>query len=174
MTGESRVVGLFTDAEQVVGALKAFKDSPWSVRRVYSPIPHHKIAEALKLPRSRVGYFTLVGGIIGFFTGFLLAAYTSIQWDLIVGGKPIVALVPFFIVGFEFTILFSVFGNVLGLINVSRLPDTSPPADYDPRCSGDHYGIVAACPPDNRDALAAFLKERGADVSPATPPPAAG
>jgi len=165
MTAQSRVMGLFTDADQVVSTLEAIQTSPWSVRRVYSPIPHHKIAEALKLPKSKVGYFTLVGGIIGFFTGFLLAAYTSSQWNLIVGGKPVVALVPFFIVGFEFTVLFAVFGNVLGLINVSRLPDTNPPADYDPRCSGDHFGIVAACAPDSEEALTTFLKDRGAEVS---------
>ena len=63
------------------------------------------------------------GGLLGFFTGFALAIFTAVQWDLIVSGKPIISLIPFFIVGFEFTILFSVFGNVIGLLVCSRLPD---------------------------------------------------
>jgi molybdopterin-containing oxidoreductase family membrane subunit len=141
------------------------KTSPWSLIRVHGPIPNHKIAEALKLPKSKVGYFTLAGGIIGFFTGFLLAAYTSVQWDLIVSGKPIVALVPFFIVGFEFTILFSVFGNVIGLINVGGLPDWKGVTEYDPRCSGDRYGITAACDPAQAADLRRFFQEHGAQVS---------
>jgi len=49
-----------------------------------------------------------------FFLGNSLAVYTSLQWSLIVSGKPVAALVPYFIVGFEFTILFAVFGNIVG------------------------------------------------------------
>lgn len=165
MPTESRIMGLFKDPDQVVEALRALKTSPWSLIRVHGPIPNHKIAEALNLPKSKVGYFTLAGGVIGFFTGFLLAAYTSVQWDLMVGGKPVVALVPFFIVGFEFTILFSVFGNVIGLINFGGLPDWSGLTDYDPRCSGDHYGITAACDPTQLSDLRRFFQERGARVS---------
>jgi molybdopterin-containing oxidoreductase family membrane subunit len=76
-----------------------------------------------------------------------------------------VALVPFFIVGFEFTILFSVFGNVIGLINIGGLPDWEGLAEYDPRCSGDHYGITAACAPDQASDLRRFFQERGARIS---------
>jgi molybdopterin-containing oxidoreductase family membrane subunit len=165
MPADKRLMGLFQDPDQVVDTLKAFKASPWSVLRVHGPIPNHKIAEALDLPKSKVGYFTLAGGIIGFFFGFFFAAYNSIQWDLIVSGKPIVALVPFFIVGFEFTILFSVFGNVIGLINVGGLPDFEGLAEYDPRCSGDRYGITVACAPEREEDLRRFFQERGAQVS---------
>jgi len=165
MPVERRLMGLFKDPDQVVATIQELKTSPWPLIRVHGPIPNHKIADALKLPKSTVGYFTLAGGIIGFFTGFLLAAYTSVQWDLIVSGKPIVALVPFFIVGFEFTILFSVFGNVIGLINVGGLPDWKGLAEYDTRCSGDRYGITAACDPDQAPDLRRFFQERGAQVS---------
>jgi hypothetical protein len=88
--------------------------TPYTLERVHSPIPSHTVADALDLPQSKVGWFTLAGGITGFFTGFFLAAFTATRWSLIVSGKPIMAWVPFIIVGFEFTILFAVFGNVLG------------------------------------------------------------
>ena len=158
-------MGLFKDPDRVVTTLEALRDSSWKVLHVHGPIPNHKIARALNLPTSKVGYFTLVGGIIGFFTGFLLAAYCSVQWNLIVSGKPIVALVPFFIVGFEFTILFSVFGNVIGLINVGGLPDYDGLKQYDPRCSGEHYGITAACASEKEAELRHFFQARGAKIT---------
>ena len=166
MTAERRMMGLFLDADQVVATLGACRERAWSVTQVHSPIPNHKIADALDLPKSKVGYYTLTGGIIGFFAGFLLATFCSVQWNLIVSGKPIVALVPFFIVGFEFTILFSVFGNVIGLLNEAKLPDVRPKVDYDPRCSGEHYGITIACEAAREAELRQFFQERGAQVSP--------
>jgi molybdopterin-containing oxidoreductase family membrane subunit len=114
--------------------------------------------------KSRVGWFTLAGGIIGFFTGFLLAGFTATRWSLIVSGKPIVALVPFFIVGFEFTILFAVFGNVIGLITQANLPKFNYSQDYAPECSADQYGILAACGPEETGELEVFFTERGARI----------
>jgi molybdopterin-containing oxidoreductase family membrane subunit len=49
-------------------------------------------------------------------------------------------LIPFVIVGFEFTVLFAVFGNVIGLLTCMRLPDYKGLDIYDPRCSGEHFG----------------------------------
>jgi molybdopterin-containing oxidoreductase family membrane subunit len=111
-----------------------------------------------------VGWFTLLGGIIGFFTGFLLAIFTATRWGLIVSGKPVVALVPFFIVGFEFTILFAVFGNVVGLITLLRLPTFKFPSAYDPRTTCDRFGVLATCTSTKQDELAEFFAIRGGEV----------
>jgi hypothetical protein len=165
MTTEAAVMGLFTDENQAVTAIEGIKDSPWQLRRVHSPIPSHKIAEALKLKKSKVGWFTLVGGITGFFSGFFLAIYTASQWHLIVSGKPIIALVPFLVVGFEFTILFSVFGNVVGLIHQMQLPDYKGLEEYDPRCSGHHFGVTASCKSDDLDELKLFFQNKGGEVT---------
>jgi molybdopterin-containing oxidoreductase family membrane subunit len=165
MPTEYSVMGLFTDEDQAVSVLDTIKDSPWPLRRVHSPIPSHKISDALKLKKSKVGYFTLAGGITGFFAGFLLAAFTASQWNIIVGGKPIIALVPFFIVGFEFTILFAVFGNVVGLIHQMQLPEFKGLETYDPRCSGEHFGILSACKANDLEELKDFFQSKGATVT---------
>ena len=164
MPSEERIIGSFRDENQAVSAIEALKESPWKLDRVHSPIPSHEIEHALEPPKSKVGWFTLAGGIIGFFTGFFLAAFTAARWSLIVSGKPVVALVPFFIVGFEFTILFAVFGNVLGLISQARLPrfDTQPL--YDERFSGDHFGVLARCRTDEQEQLTRFFQENGAEI----------
>lgn len=165
MGTEYRVMGLFTDENRAVSAIEAIKDSPWPLRRVHSPVPSHKISDALGLKKSKVGYFTLAGGIFGFFAGFLLAAFTASQWNLVVSGKPVIALVPFFIVGFEFTILFAVFGNVAGLIHQMQLPEFKGLEEYDPRCSGEHFGILAACEASDLDGLKDFFQNMGAKVT---------
>jgi molybdopterin-containing oxidoreductase family membrane subunit len=157
-------MGVFSSERGAAAAIDSLRETPWTIERVHSPIPSHEIEHALEPPKSKVGWFTLAGGIIGFFAGFLLAAFTAFRWSLIVGGKPVVALVPFFIVGFEFTILFAVFGNVLGLISQARLPrfDTRPL--YDERFSGDCFGVLARCPMNEQKDLARFFEENGAEI----------
>ena len=162
MNPKQHVLGLFTDEAKAASAIKGLEDTPYALKRVHGPVPSHKITEALKQKKSLVGYFTLVGGIVGFFSGFGLAAFTSTRWDLIVGGKPIVALVPFFIVGFEFTVLFAVLANVIGLLTQMRLPRLKDvQAHYDPRCSGKHFGILAVCSEDQEEGLIDFFKRCG-------------
>ena len=164
MATKSHIMGFFKDEHQAAAAIQEMETSPWKVKRVHSPIPSHVLEKALKLKPSRVGYFTLVGGIIGFFTGFGLAIFTALRWSLIVSGKPIVALIPFFIVGFEFTVLFAVFGNVIGFLSQARLPRLSNLEHYDPRCSGEHFGILATCALDQQESLADFFRNQGGEV----------
>lgn len=164
MSAEVRVMGLFTDENQAISAIRDIKDSPWTMHGVHSPIPSHKIADALELKKSRVGYFTLAGGIIGFFAGFFLAVFTASQWHLIVSGKPVISLVPFFIVGFEFTILFAVFGNVVGLIHQMHLPAFKGLDEYDPRCSGDIFGVTASCKAEELEKLKQFFQSKDGEV----------
>ncbi|MGD9031264.1 MAG: DUF3341 domain-containing protein [Desulfobacteraceae bacterium] len=164
MPTKEYIVGSFRDEDQAVSAIEALRKSPWKLDRVHSPIPSHAIANALKEKKSRVGYFTLVGGILGFFAGFALAIYTAVQWNLVVSGKPVVAWLPFLIVGFEFTILFAVLGNVIGLVTQARLPEFESLKTYDPRFSGDHFGIVASCYEGEQQKLMEFLTSIGGEV----------
>jgi len=163
-TDKKKIMGLFESEADAVAAIADMRALGWVIERVHSPIPSENIPKALGMRKSRVGWFTLAGGITGFFTGFLLAAFTATRWSLIVSGKPVVALVPFFIVGFEFTILFAVFGNVIGLITQANLPKFNYSAEYAPECSAAQYGILAACGPDETDELETFFAERGARI----------
>jgi hypothetical protein len=164
MQGKKYVMGLFKNEDQVVSTLAALKESAFQFQRVHSPIPSHKIMDALQLKKSKVGWFTLTGGIIGLISGFALAVYCSLEWKLIVSGKPIISLIPFFIVGFEFTILFAVFGNVIGLLTQTRLPSLKPMDYYDPRCSGEHFGVLAACEPGQADGLKDLFQKSGGEI----------
>jgi len=158
------ILGLFKSDVQAASAICDLKDSPWKFSRIHCPIPSDVIMDALHLKKSRVGWFTLAGGIIGFLTGFALAVFSATRWNLIVGGKPVIAWVPFFIVGFEFTILFAVFGNIAGLMTQTGLPQLDMPGTYDPGCSADRFGVLATCNPGQQAGLSLFFMNKGADV----------
>jgi molybdopterin-containing oxidoreductase family membrane subunit len=164
MADKKYIMGLFKNEDQVISTLAALKETAYQFQRVHCPIPSHKIMAALDLKKSIVGWFTLAGGILGLISGFALAIYCSIQWNLIVSGKPIISLIPFFIVGFEFTILFAVFGNVIGLLTQARLPSFKKLENYDPRCSGEHFGVLATCEPMQQDGLKDFFHQNGGEV----------
>ena len=164
MSDEKNVMGIFADQERAAQAIEALKDSSWHLKDVFSPFPEHKILDALKLKKSRVGHFTLAGGILGFLTGFGLATFAATRWDIIVSGKPVFAPIPFFIIGFEFTILFAVLGNIIGLMTQTLLPEFKSLDQYDGRCSGEHFGLLASCRVGEEEALEAFFKERGGEV----------
>lgn len=158
-------MGTFTDENRVVDTLEALKQSDWRLHRVYSPYPSHPILKAMELKQSLVGYFTLIGGIMGFFIGFGLAIYTAGQWSLIVSGKPVTALVSFFIVGFECTILFGVFGNIIGLLTQARLPRFRKSIHYDPKFSADHFGILVSCDETIREDIVSFFQSHGGKIT---------
>ena len=164
MPAEKHVMALFEDDLRATSAIEGLAGYPWKLERVHSPIPSDKILNALKPKKSKVGYFTLAGGIIGFFSGVGLAIYTGIQWNFIASGKPVVALIPFLIVGFEFTILFAVFGNVLGLLLQTNLPEFKSLGLYDERCSGEHFGVLASCAEGEENQLMAFFQGKGGEA----------
>jgi molybdopterin-containing oxidoreductase family membrane subunit len=164
MAPENLVMGLFKQEDQAVSTIEALKESEYRFLKAHMPFPSHKIMSTLKMGKSRVGYFTLAGGLLGLVCGFALAVYCSVEWRLIVSGKPIISLIPFFIVGFEMTILFAVFGNVIGLLIQTRLPNFSGLTYYDPRCSGDCFGVLADCAAGKREELEDFFRKNGGEV----------
>jgi molybdopterin-containing oxidoreductase family membrane subunit len=164
MIAEKKVMALFENDTRAASAIEGLAGSPWKLEQVHSPIPSSKILSVLKVKKSRVGYFTLAGGIIGFLSGISLAMYSGIQWNLVTSGKPVIALIPFLIVGFEFTVLFAVFGNVLGFLLQTNLPEFRSLQVYDERCSGEHFGILATCPDGQENNLVAFFQEKGGEA----------
>ncbi len=164
MATDISVMGLFPDEQKTVSTIEAMAGYPWTIDQVHSPFPSHRILDALKVKKSPLGWITLAGGILGFISGFSLAIYTGLEWKLIVWGKPVIAWFPFVIVGFEFTILFSVFANVLGLVFLGGLPDYQGLKRYDPRCSAEHFGILATCAAGEKEKVIAFLESQGGEV----------
>lgn len=90
---------------------------------ILAPHPVHKAEEILGLKPSGVRVFALAGALIGAATGYLLPAFTVIDWPLISGNKPMISIPPFTIIAFELMVLFGSLSAFLGFVLMARMPD---------------------------------------------------
>ncbi len=78
----------------------------WRVVTICSPAYHEKVVDLARALRSPVPGVALAGGVLGALSGWVLTVGTVREWpQLIVGGKPLVAVPSFLIVIFELAIL---------------------------------------------------------------------
>lgn len=164
MVEAARVVGVFSQADMTVRAIQALRGRGLSDFTVYMPLPVEEIEEALEheRPVSPVRLFTLVGGLTGTLTGFGLTIWSSLKWELVTGGKPIISIPPFVIIAFELTILLGGLCTLLGLLVLGRLPKFRPSTSYDPRFTVDQFGIAVRCRAELAETARQCLREAGA------------
>jgi hypothetical protein len=142
------VLGVARQEKVMIAAVEQLVRKGFRNLKIFSPIPCEIPSEVLHAPKSPVRAYTLTGGLLGFATGLAWPIYTVIAWPLITGGKPMISLPPFLIIGFELTILFGGLFTLAGLAIHSRLkPEVSqrPVAGYDARFSVDRFGVFVAC-----------------------------
>jgi hypothetical protein len=164
--GPASVLGVFAHVDTTVRAIKELRARGFGAVAAYTPLPLEEVEEALTghgLPRSPVRLFTLVGALIGTASGFALTIWSSLKWNLVVGGKPIVSIPPYVIIAFELTILLGGLCTLLGLFVTARLPGLRGSPRYDPRFTADRFGVEVACPPDQLQTVEEILRRAGAE-----------
>ena len=127
----------------------------------YSSYPEHSLEHALGYDQSPVRVWTLVGALTGAATGFAFTSWTSMDWPLITGGKPILSIPAYVVIAFESMVLFGALSTVLGLFINARLPNPLPPVVYDPEFSSGRYGLYVES--DQMDAVRAILNKHEPD-----------
>lgn len=158
------VVGIFAYLDEVLSAVERLRKEKIRIDAVYSPMRIEEIREALGEPPLGPGrFFTLTGAILGLLTGIFLAVYTAAQWHFIVGGKPVIPIIPTVIPAFEFFILLAVFFTLGGLLFLNRMPRRRLPIHYDKRFSQDRFGILIYCADSDRGEVSSILSESGAE-----------
>lgn len=141
---EDGVLGAFAEVDAAVEAIEKLRAA--GLRRIvtFSPMPSHDLEHALHPPQSPVRMFTLIGGLTGAATGFALPTWTSLDWPLVTGGKPIISIPPMVIIAFELTILFAALSTIAGLFINARLPRARTQVVYDPTFSAGQFGVFVA------------------------------
>ncbi len=122
------IIALFEYEEDFIAAATALKESGFDEITLMSPIPLHDAEKVLGLQKSQVRFFSFFGAIIGGISGFALAVACALVFILPTGGRAIIALPPFLVIGYEMTILFGVLSTLLGFHFVSGLPAWSDAA----------------------------------------------
>jgi len=143
MSAEARggVLAVFEHLDSTVDAVKELRSGGFQDIRTYAPYPDHHIEKALGYGPSPVRVFTLVGALTGTATGFAFTTWSSMDWPLVTGGKPIVSIPAYVVIAFELTILFGALATVIGLFINAKLPSTRPMVIYDPEFSSGRYGV---------------------------------
>ncbi len=161
----ARILGIFTHVDSTVRAIRNLRTRGFTNFSAYLPVPLEEIETALEegRPVSPVRLFTLIGALTGTVTGFALTIWTSLKWDLVTGGKPVVSIPPFVIIAFELTILLGGLSSLLAILVLGKLPSLRRSPTYDPRFTVDRFGIVVTCAPDRVDAVRKCLQDAGAE-----------
>jgi hypothetical protein len=142
------LVGVFTQPKDLGALAEKLRERGFTDLEIYSPVPSDELDRALDPGPSKVRYFTLIGGLTGVVTGYVMTVLMSEDWPLIVGGKPISSYAPYTIIAFELTILFGVLMTVLGTFLVGGLPHGKfgkTDVGYDARFSAEDFGLVVRC-----------------------------
>jgi len=144
--------------DAIVDAIHDLRKAGFRELTAYVPFPEHHIEEALGYGQSPVRVWTLVGGLTGAATGFAFTTWTSMDWPLITGGKPIVSIPAYVVIAFELTILFGALSTVIGLFWNARLPNPKPMVVYDPEFSAGRFGLYVVAPPERFDEARRILE----------------
>lgn len=114
----------FEDPHEFVSKLKDLVESGVDPKNidVFTPYHVHETEEILRKKKSPVRFFTLFGALLGLVFGFWFTIWTSLDWPLIGGGKPIVSIPAFVIIAFELTVLLGGTVSLLGFLILARLP----------------------------------------------------
>ena len=141
MSTKQGLLASYEYLDSTIDAIEKLRKAGFKEVKAYSPYPDHHIEHALGYDQSPVRVWTLVGGLTGTAAGFAFTTWTSVDWPLVVGGKPIVGIPAYIPIVFEMTVLFGALSTVIGLFILSRLPNVKPAVVYDPEFTAGRYGV---------------------------------
>lgn len=157
------ILGVFKYLDRCVASIEALKASGRDKLEVFSPVPSHEIQDALGIKPSRLGYATLAGAVFGLVGGIGLSYYAMSSYQLVTQGKPLMAWLSWFVVGFEATILCGCLANLVTMFVLSGLPNLKRAPGYDERFSVDAFGIFVPCQGKEAEQVKAILEAQGAE-----------
>jgi hypothetical protein len=157
------VMGVYYYVDDAAAAVRALRQLGHQRLAVFSPVPHHEIEKALDQGQSLVRWVTFTGGVVGITGGFALCIYSVYAYPLVVGGKELVSLPPFVVIGYESMILIAALSNLIGMLALARLPQLKAKAPYDPRFTEDRIGIWVPCSGPDADRVREAMRGHGAE-----------
>ena len=143
--------------DSTVDAIENLKKAGFDEIKAYAPYPEHHIEHALGYGQSPVRVWTLVGALTGTSTAFAFTSWTSVEWPLVVGGKPIISIPAFIPIVFEMSVLFGALATVIGLFILSKLPNVKPAVVYDPEFTAGRYGVYVEAEADRLEEARAIM-----------------
>jgi hypothetical protein len=157
------VMGIYYYVDDAADAVRTLRQAGHKNLSVFSPVPHHDIEAALEKGPSLVRWVTFAGATLGLGSGFALCIYSVYSYPLVVGGKELVSLPPFVVIGYESMILCGAIFNLLGMLALARLPQLKSKAPYDTRFTEDRIGIWVPCTGEAATRVQEMMRGHGAE-----------
>ncbi|HZU38484.1 MAG TPA: DUF3341 domain-containing protein [Gemmataceae bacterium] len=133
----------FATAEEILRAARRTTLAGYRHVDAYTPLPVEGLAEELGLPRTRVPFVVLAGGLVGVFAGFFMQYWAS-WWNypMNVGGRPFNSYPVFVPIAFELMVLIASLAAIFGMFFLNGLPEPYHPVFHAPnfdRVTQDRY-----------------------------------
>lgn len=161
--------GLFDTPDAIIEAAEKVSASKFNKYDVHTPYPVHGMDAAMKLTPSRLPYVALVVGLSAML-GMLGFMYwmSTVDYPVIVGGKPFFAFPAWVPVLFEITVLSASIATVVSMIAIFfKFPNISHPlhdTEFMKAITCDKYGIsIEVNENQNESEVKSFLESIGAN-----------
>ena len=113
----------FDTATAIVDAARQARDAGYVKVDAFTPFPIHELDGALRLPRTKLPWIVLGGGLAGMLGGFALQYWASaIEYPMNIGGRPNASWPAFVVPAYETTILLASITAVVAMIALNGLP----------------------------------------------------
>lgn len=149
---------IYKDPQAIVEAVKKIYTKGFTEVETFTPVKIEEIEVLTNNRRSPVSLWTIAGSATGFFSGLALTLGSVQIYDLIVGGKHPVSLVPYVLIMFELAVLFGAIANLIAVFYYARLRRKNESEWYDPGFSVDRYGLLVKLRDGDEEALMNILK----------------
>jgi hypothetical protein len=162
------VLAQFAGPNELLGAAKKVRHEGYTKFDCHSPFPIHGMDGAMGLSPSKVGFVAGIAGLIGGCFGFWLQWWTStVDYPMVIAGKPFNSYQAFVPVTFGLTVLFAAFGAFFSSMIFNRLPQFFHGIFYSDRFAkvtddGFFVSIESEDPKFDEAKASAFLKTIGA------------
>jgi ActD protein len=122
------IVARFDNPGKLMEAAKKVRDSGYSKFDCHSPFPIHGMDTAMGLGRSQLGWLIGVAALIGTSSALGLQWWTStIDYPLVISGKPLFSYQAYVPVTFALGVLLSAFAALIGMLAFNGLPRWNHP-----------------------------------------------
>lgn len=117
----------FDSARRLVEAAKELRSRGYRRLEAFTPFPIEGLPELLGYRDDKVPVAMLIGGAAGAALGFAMQVYTSLDFPLRIGGRPLVAAPAFMLIAFEMLVLGAVLSGIATMLIANRLPRLNHP-----------------------------------------------
>jgi len=158
------VMAEFTNADDLVMAVRKACAAGYSRMDGYSPYPVGEVADELGFPRSEIGAIMFIGGLCGATFGLLMQTWITVyDYPISIGGKPLWSWPMYIPITWALLVLTASMSGLFGLLALCGLPQPYHPVFNVPqfaRASRDRFFLCIESTDPNfgdGDAAKAFL-----------------